>query len=342
MPLPSVCVLLPVRNAARHLPVALRSLVRQTLEPSQVVVVDDASTDGSAQVLAGFAHRLPLTVVAGLGRGLAHALNCGLAACSGEWVARMDADDVMHPHRLAAQAAFAVAHPEVAVVGCGVRSFPRAQVSARRHGYDAWLNSLTTPAQHARDMYVEAPLAHPSAMIRRAWLEQVGGYRHVGWPEDYDLWLRLHGAGARFAKPAGIHHLWREHPQRLSRTHTDYTLEAIRACRLHHLTQHWDLCQRGVVVVGAGFEGKRAGRGLLALGVPVLAHVDADPRKVGGRLDAEGGIRVHAPGALVGLLQRKPRPLAVVAVGTQGHRPVLRRELEAMGLVEGEDMVMAA
>ncbi len=335
-------VLLPVRNGARHLASALQSLERQTQAPTQVVVVNDASTDGTERVIAAFQQRVPLTVVEGPGAGIAAALNAGLAHCTADWVVRMDADDVMHPERLAAQLSYVAREPEVGVCGTEVLSFPPGRVTERRAHYDAWLSSLHTPEEHARDMYVEATLAHPTAMIRTRLFRSVDGYRTVDWPEDYDLWLRLHGAGVRFGKPNGVLHFWREHPARLSRNHADYNLDAIRRCRLHHLADHWNLRLRGVVVVGAGTEGKLAGRGLLGLGVPILAHVDADPRKVGGRLAGEGGVRVHAPSDLLRLMEATSSPLAVVAIGTHNHRARLRTELAQLGLKEGVDMVMAA
>ena len=170
----------------------------------------------------------------------------------------------------------------------------------------------------------------------------MGGYHIVEWPEDYDLWLRLHGAGQRMGKPEGVLHFWREHGARLSRNHGDYTLQAIRRCRLHHLVTHMRLKERPVVMVGAGFEGKAAGRVLLDEGVKILAHVDADPRKVGGRLMGEGGVRVHAASELVPLSRRHPDTVVVVAIGTAGARPGLRAELAAQGFTEGINAVVAA
>ncbi|MBI5494110.1 MAG: glycosyltransferase [Deltaproteobacteria bacterium] len=339
---PTLSVLLPVRDGARHLPAALRSLQAQSVPADEVIAVDDRSADATRAVLLAWSGRLPLRIVHGRGRGIAAALNDGLAACRGEWVARMDADDVMHPHRLREQLRYARAHPDADVVGCEVVSFPPSRVSPKRAAYDAWISSLHTPEEHARDLYVEAPLAHPTVTLRRAVLGAVGGYQDVRWPEDYDLWLRLHAAGARMGKPHGVLHFWREHPDRLSRTHADYTRDAIRRCRLHHLAAHMDLRRRGVVVVGAGLEGKAAGRTLIDEGVAVLGHVDADPRKVGGRLAGEGGVRVHPPGRLRELLGAPSQPVAVVAIGTAGARAGLRRELAEQGLREGHDAVVVA
>src|SRR5690606_24435607 len=119
------------------------------------------------------------------------ALEAGRAACGGELIARMDADDVAHPARLAEQVAALDADPELAGLGCNVAMFPRRRVGQGMELYVRWLNGLADPAAVERERFVESPLVHPAALIRAAALEAVGGYVERGWPEDYDLWLRL-------------------------------------------------------------------------------------------------------------------------------------------------------
>src|SRR5512135_1549082 len=102
--MPRVVVLLPARDAAATVRAAVVSILRQTERDLRVVCVDDGSRDGTAAVLAGLAERdRRVEVVSGPGEGIARALNRGLARCDAELVARMDADDVAHPERLAAQ-----------------------------------------------------------------------------------------------------------------------------------------------------------------------------------------------------------------------------------------------
>jgi len=87
------------------------------------------------------------------------------------------------------------------------------------------LNCLVTPEEIARQIYIESPMAHPSVVMRRHWVQKVGWYQEHGWPEDYDLWLRVHLAGARFAKVQEVLPWWREHPRRLTRTGSRYSVE---------------------------------------------------------------------------------------------------------------------
>lgn len=77
--------------------------------------------------------------------------------------------------------------------------------------YQDWVDALSTPARIRREIFIESPLPHPTAVMRRGVFERLGGYRHVPWAEDYDLWLRAYTAGVSMGKPLGILLHWRDH-----------------------------------------------------------------------------------------------------------------------------------
>ena len=107
------------------------------------------------------------------------ALNAGLAACRAPLIARMDADDRSHPHRLSRQVEYLQSHPDIAVVGCLAEGFPAGEVREGFRIYLDWLNSLVSPEEIARQIYVESPLAHPSVMMRRERIARMGGSRNT-------------------------------------------------------------------------------------------------------------------------------------------------------------------
>src|SRR5262249_24029781 len=127
-------------------------------------------------------------------QGLVAALNAGIASCGASYIARMDADDLMAKHRLRDALAAFRADPELAAVGCRVRLFPRRELTTKRIAYERWLNAIETPADVAREAFIECPLAHPTLTLRAQVLRD-SAYRERGWPEDYDLVLRLLAAG---------------------------------------------------------------------------------------------------------------------------------------------------
>lgn len=323
---------MPVFNASATLPEALESVARQHHAAWELIAVDDGSTDGSPRLLDAAAALDPrLRVLHRPHEGLVPALNAGLAECRGERLARFDADDRMHPERLARQ----VAAEFDGVLGCGVRCFPQEAIREGYARYEAWLNSLLTHAQIVADLFVESPLAHPSVLLPTALLRAVGGYRDAGWPEDYDLWLRLWRHGARFAKLPEVLHEWRDHPGRLSRAGGAYTVRAFRDCKLHHLQATFLQGVAAVTLWGAGEGGKVWSRALGEAGIRVVRHVDIDPRKIGGSVR---GAPVVPPEALA---EGCPEPL-LVAVGVKGARELIRAHLNGLGRVDGRDYVCVA
>jgi glycosyltransferase involved in cell wall biosynthesis len=338
MTTPLVSVLLPVRDAGPYLEACLASLHRQTLAEHEVVAVDDGSGDGSLDTLRRWAGSDPrVRVLAQPRAGLVAALNAGLDACRGPVVARMDADDVCHPRRLELQLRLLEERPDVGVVGCGIRFFPRRAVAGGFRRYETWLNSLVRHAEMARERFVESPLAHPSAVVRRPLLAAAGGYRDCGWPEDYDLWLRLFGTGVVFAKVPDPLLFWREHGARLTRRDPRYGVDAFLRCKAHFLLEGPLRARPRVLLWGAGRTGRRLATHLLAGGGEVAAFVDIDPAKIG---RTARGRPVVAPDDLPGLLA--PGTLVLAAVAARGARGLIRARLDGVGLAEGSDYYCVA
>lgn len=332
---PAVSIVMPVRNEGRFLPAALRSLTAQTLKDWELVAVDDGSTDDTPDILALAALGDPrIRVLKSTGQGLVPALNAGLASCRAPLVARMDGDDVAHPARLAEQAAFLAAHGTVGLVACSFRHFPRQEVGMGMACYEQWQNQLLTHEAISADLFVESPFVHPSVMVRRQALEAVGGYRDMGWAEDYDLWLRLAASGTRFARLPGTLFFWRERPERATRTSAAYSREAFRSCKLHHLQQGFLKGEREVILAGAGREGRAWYRMLREAGVRVRCWVDVDPRKIGRELHG-------AP--VLATDQAMPAGVKMLmTVGARGARKVVRQSSSRAGFVEGSTSICVA
>lgn len=330
---PAVSLLLAVRNEERFLPAALASLFRQSLADWELVVVDDGSTDRTAAILAQARQHCPhkIHIIHQPAKGLVEALNVGLKRCRAPLVARMDGDDICHPQRLFAQHEYMRNHPEVDVVTCRVRHFPRPLLPGGMKTYEAWQNSLLTHDDIQRDRYVESPLTHPSVMFRRESVMKVGGYRQRSWAEDYDLWLRLFEAGARFARLPRTLFYWRDRPDRLTRTAANCTLEAMRDCKAHFLCRDYLKGHQEVTLWGAGLEGKTWRKILLHKGIHVCRWVDIDPRKIGQTIH---GAPVIAPSGL-----SPGQGKMLITVGAAGARQQIRRWAARHSLPEQRDFL---
>jgi len=337
---PLVSVVLPVYNAEATLSQALDSLLRQRFVAFEVVVVDDGSDDGTPSLIERYAARDRRICPFFPGRhGLIPALNAGLAHARAPFVARMDADDVAHPHRLGLQHEFLQAHPDIALVGTLIRCFPRPQVGKGFRIYERWLNSLIAPEDIAREIYIESPLVHPSIMARRADIKDVGAYRDFGWPEDYDLWLRLHLSGRRFAKVPRLLHFWREGPHRLTRQDGRYAVENFLRAKAYYLRAGPLASDPRAIVWGAGQIGRRISKHLQRNGVDLVAFVDIDPKKIG---NTRRGAPIISPEDLPHVWKVYEMPLILAAVPSRGARHLIREHLGGMGMVEGTDFLCVA
>lgn len=330
---PRVSILLPALNAARTLSSCLRSIARQTEAAWECVLVDDGSTDGTLEIARQWAFRDPrFRVIATPHRGLIAALNEGLRECRGLLVARMDADDLMHGERLAAQMEVMRADPGLAGVGCHVRLFPRRNLTARMRDYERWLNSLKSSDDLARDAFVECPIAHPSLMMRTSLMGP--GYVDRGWPEDYDLILRMLAAGHRIGMVPRRLLSWRDGPRRLSRTHDRYAIERFTACKAHFLAKSF-LTQERYILWGYGNTGRALRRALAELGKTATHIIEIKRGRLGQHIHGAPVIPPEDVPALRG------RPL-VVSVARDGPRAQIRAALATMNFVEGADYVCAA
>ena len=338
--MPVVSVLIPCYNAAETIGECLHSLKAQTLTDFEVILVDDGSTDQTGELLQNWAiEDSRFIVYIQEHSGIIDALNAGLTLSRASCVARMDADDRCHPDRLAKQVDFLEQNPGVGVVGSLVRAFPEVRVRQGIQIYLDWINSLVDHEQICREIFVESPFVHPSVTFRKSVIAQAGGYQEHGWAEDYDLWLRLYLAGTSFAKLPEMLLDWREDPNRLTRTDNRYSLENFLRAKAHYLALGPVAGRDAVILWGAGMTGRRISKHLLRLSVPLVGFIDIDPGKIG---RFRFGLPIHEPGKLPGLWKQFQRPILLAAVGARGARELIRRQLNAIGLIEGSDWLGVA
>jgi len=295
------------------------------------VAVDDGSADATGELLEAWRRRDPRVRLAFTpGVGVARALSVAASAAGSALLARMDADDVAHPRRFELQTSFLRSRPDLAACGTGVELFPEEEVGSGYRRYGRWLNELRSPEDLRRDLFVECPIAHPTLVIRASVLRGLGGYRDRGWPEDYDLLLRLHAAGLRAVNLGRVLLRWRVRPGRLSLDAPAYSPASFRRCKVHFLVRGGLPHGRALVVWGAGRVGKPLARELARQGRPARAFVDLDPRRIGQEIH---GLPVLPPEGL----GRLPGAYVLAAVGAPGAREDIRRTLEAAGRVEITD-----
>lgn len=204
MPVPRVSVLIPAYNAERFIRSAIDSVLVQTMPDFEVVVVDDGSSDRSLEILREIADERVVVLRPGH-LGVAGALNAGLQACRAEYVARLDADDLMEPNRLERQLAFLESRPEL---GGASTFFWIIDEEGRLTGHqDPPLLTVEDVTTHLRTGG-RLVYCHPTVMYRRSAVLGVGGYDvEYEKSEDVELFIRMYEAG----RPLVVQ------PERLSR-----------------------------------------------------------------------------------------------------------------------------
>lgn len=182
---PAISILLPVRNGSSTLHAALQSLLQQSFTDFELLLLDDGSIDGSAALAAALGDSRIRVYADGMARGLAARLNQGTALARGKYIARMDADDLAFPERLAKQLAYLESHPEIDLLGCRAIVF---------RGQGEVVGLLPFAPDHASlcaAPWRNIPLPHPGWMGRAEWFRH-HSYRspEVKRAEDQELLLR--------------------------------------------------------------------------------------------------------------------------------------------------------
>lgn len=332
---PQISILLPAFNAQRTLHAALLSVQRQSESAWECIIVDDGSSDATRAIAEAFAQREPrMRVLGAPHQGLVGALQLGLAACHAPLIARFDADDLMSRQRLALQSGALAQAPQLAAVGCHIRLFPRAALRERRLAYENWLRAIQSPQDVAREAFIECPIVHPTLLIRREVLQGLG-YRQCGWPEDYDLVLRLLAGGYSIGVVAQRLLHWRDGASRLSRTSPEYSIAAFVECKAEFLASGFLARGERYILWGYGDTGKALADALARRGKHPACIIELHPRRLGQLIR---GVRVVAPAALPSL----PALPLIVSVAGLTPRTEIRAELQRMGFRELQDFVCAA
>ena len=224
---PVVSVLMPIRNGEQTLDEAVQSILAQTFRDFELIAVDDGSTDRSLQILQDFAARDPrVRIITRPNTGIAGALNDAIKQSRGEYLARMDCDDVALPERFEKQVAFFSNHPEHVLLGSRV-------LLVEPYGTPMYATDHETEDTKIAAQLLQGvgwAVVHPAAMMRASAVKSTGGYRADRVPiEDLDLFLRLTEIGKAANLPEVLLH-YRQHLDSTNHTRFHEQEAKKRAC----------------------------------------------------------------------------------------------------------------
>jgi glycosyltransferase involved in cell wall biosynthesis len=235
-----VSIAMPVYNCADTIDVAVRSMLMQTHRAWELILIDDGSTDGTWERVARFRDDRIRTIRDGQNKGLPARLNEAMAMARGDYIARMDGDDVSYPGRLAAQVAYLDSHLDVDLVGGAMLVFgDQGRVLGKR-------SALEHHHAIARRPYAGFGMAHPTFFGRTAWFRSWRFNPEAGGSCDQDLLLRSH-ASSTFANLPDIVLGYREAAVALRKT-LQYRLKFARSLVTHYGSAHPFSVARGLAL----------------------------------------------------------------------------------------------
>jgi len=333
--MPAVSIIMPVFNAATTLDECLRSIKVQTFTDFETIVINDGSSDHSTKIIQQYQQNDSRIKLLQPGRqGLVSALNTGILHSTSPLLARMDADDIMHPERLKLQVDYLSKNAETGLIASQAQLFPEIDIKQGYQEYMNWQNACLTHKDITTQIYIESPFAHPSVMFRKSVLDISGMYKEGNFPEDYDLWLRMLHAGIKMEKLDQYLLKWRDSTSRTSRVDSKYSRQAFDQLRAKYLAMENRIPRnRTLVYWGAGRKTRIRAQLLINQGFAVSGWIDVDPDKIGNVIN---GAPVHAPE----WLQQKEKPYVLNYVNNYGAREEIEKCLREYGYRPEHDYLM--
>lgn len=305
-----VGILLPIHNAAPWISETIQSIQAQTYVDWEVIAIDDFSTDTSYAILeqlAAIDSRIQL--YKNSEKGIIPALQLGLSNASGDYLTRLDADDLMPDNRLALMVAHLNALPEKVVVTGKVKYFSQTVVSEGYLAYEQWLNERVETSDHFDHIYRECVVASPNWLARTAEIRDTKIFSELAYPEDYDMTFRWLQRGFSIHGIDETTLLWREHPERTSRNSEVYDQASF-----FHLKLNWFCALHNtdsLAILGAGTKGKLTADFLVRRNVDFTWY-DLDWKKYGAPVygkTIENFEELHAEKLLIAIYPKNKKPL---------------------------------
>jgi glycosyltransferase involved in cell wall biosynthesis len=278
---PLVSILIPFKNTAKFLHECIQSITNQTYSNWELIIVDDNSTDKSFSIVENYAitdGRIKL--LKNEGNGIIDALRLALNESKGEFITRMDSDDIMFPSKLEVLSTNLIKYGKNHLAVGNVKYFSENGIGDGYAKYELWLNRLTQTGSNFSEIYKECVIPSPCWMAFKDDLLACDGFNPNRYPEDYDLAFRFYKNNLKCIPCEKILHYWRDYEIRTSRTHEHYAENHFIALKLNYFLELNYIKEKSLTIWGAGNKGKVLAKALIKKGIPFHWICD-NPNKIG-------------------------------------------------------------
>ncbi|AEA44828.1 glycosyltransferase family 2 protein [Fluviicola taffensis] len=258
-----ISILTPYRNAEKYIRETALSILAQTHTDWEWILVNDHSIENELEAIADLLNDPRIKLLENSGKGIVDALCTAFEHSSGEYITRMDADDVMPDFKLAEFAKFFENGKSQIVTGKVTYFSQTESISSGYLAYEKWLNERIDNQDFLAHIYRECSVASANWMMRKSDLENCGGFDGLRYPEDYDLLFRWYEAGYSIKGLDLVTHLWRDHDLRTSKTSENYQQKAFFSLKVNRFIElDWDPDLQ-LIVNGTGQKGRLTAKILL-------------------------------------------------------------------------------
>lgn len=327
-----VSILTPFKNTEAYLADCITSILQQTYSHWELIIIDDASTDASYELVNAFAEKDPrVKLFKNTGNGIIDALRLALKHSKGQFITRMDSDDVMLPNKLAVLVhnlkTFGEKHVAIGLVSY----FSAVGVGEGYNSYETWLNNLTKSGRNYDEIYKECVIPSPCWMVYKNDLMACDAFNPNLYPEDYDLTFRFYKHRYTCIPCDKVLHKWRDYSTRTSRTHVHYAQNHFTALKLHHFLAIDYKPEKTLTIWGAGTKGKIMANILIEKNIPFEWICD-NPKKIGKAIYGKTLMEFQA-------LSKLKNTQSIITVANKTAQKEIRQYLESLNLEPIKDYV---
>lgn len=265
---PLISILVPFKNTSEYLAECLDSIIKQTYINWELLIIDDHSTDSSYNLVETYSFKDGrIKLLRNNGQGIIDALKLAFKHSQGDYITRMDSDDIMHPAKLEVLLNNLQTEGKQHVATGLVSYFSAEGISDGYRKYEQWLNALTKQGTNYSEIYKECVIPSPCWMLHREDLISIDAFNSKRYPEDYDLAFRFYEQQFKVIPCNKTLHYWRDYGTRASRTDANYAENSFLDIKLHYFLKIDYNNKRPLVIWGAGTKGKSLAKKLISLNV---------------------------------------------------------------------------
>lgn len=276
-----ISIITPFKNSSQFLNDCLKSIINQSYKKWELIIIDDYSIDDSFQKVYSISQnekRIKLYKNEGE-QGIINCLRLGLTKCSGNYITRMDSDDIMHKNKLKELYNLLKIKGKGYISTSKVEYFSKKGVGDGYRKYENWLNKMMEDNDNFNHIFKECVIPSPNWLLHKDDLIACGAFDSNIYPEDYDLVFRLYKNKIKTIASENVLHLWRDYPMRTSRNHSNYADNSFIDLKLKYFVELSYDINKTLVIWGAGRRGKLVAKKLCAFKIDFV-WVCNNPNKI--------------------------------------------------------------